>query len=186
MLVNPDVVFLEPVFDRIVALMDEHERVGMATLQLRNPDGSLQPGAWRFHRFLTPLYQRMPWLQQTETGKQAIADFEMQGWDRQDSRPVDWVQGSCMIVRRATLKDIGHLDERFFLYFTDVDWCRRCWQAGWKVFYFSQASVIHYYHRESAEQPGLLGLKNKVTRIHIKDWCRYLWKYRRQLNPEKT
>lgn len=180
LLANPDIVFLDPVFDDMIALMDKHDRVGMATVQLRSPDGSIQPGAWKFHALTTPLYQRIRVLRDSKAGQEAIQDFEMRDWNREDSRPVDWVQGSCMIVRRDALKDVGLLDEDFFMYFTDVDWCRRCWEAGWKVYYFSQPKVVHYYHRESAETLGLRSLNNKVTRIHIKDWLRYLWKYRRQ------
>lgn len=186
LLVNPDVVFLDPVFDEIIELMDKHETVGMATVQLRSPDGSIQPGAWRFHTIATPLYQRIRLLRDSRLGQSAIQEFEMKDWNREDSRPVDWVQGSCMIIRREALKDIGLLDEDFFMYFTDVDWCRRCWDAGWKVYYFARPKVIHYYHRESAETLGVLSLKNKVTRIHIKDWLRYLWKYRRQTQLKRS
>lgn len=186
MLVNPDVVFLQPEFDRIVELMDKHERVGMATVQLRSPDGSIQPGAWKFHDLSTPLFQRIRILRETEMGKSAIDDFEMKDWNREESRAVDWVQGSCMIVRREAMKDIGMLDETFFMYFTDVDWCRRCWDSGWKVYYFAEPKVVHYYHRESAETLGMLSLTNKVTRIHIKDWLRYLWKYRRQPQTKRS
>ncbi len=57
---------------------------------------------------------------------------------------VDWVSGSCMAVRREALDDVGLLDERFFLYWEDVDWCQRMWQKGWKVTYYPQASVEHY------------------------------------------
>ena len=59
----------------------------------------------------------------------------MLDFDHEESREVDWVIGACMIVRRAALADVGAMDERFFLYFEDVDWCYRVWQGGWKVCY---------------------------------------------------
>lgn len=186
MILNPDTVFLEAAFDQLVEQMDSDERVGMATIQLRNPDGTLQPGAWRFHELFTPLFQRFPFLQKTDRGRQHIHAFEIGDWDRKSSELVDWVQGSCLTVRRATMDDIGQLDERFFLYFTDVDWCRRAWQADWHVRYFCEPAVIHYYHRESADQFGWRSLFHRITRIHITDWIRYLRKYRGTPNPKRS
>ena len=57
---------------------------------------------------------------------------------------VDWVSGASIIVRRKALEDVGPLDERFFMYWEDADWCRRMWQKGWKVVYFPRAEVVHY------------------------------------------
>lgn len=182
MLLNPDIVFLKPIIDELVDFLDKNRKIGITTVQLTNPDGSLQPGAWRFHRFLTPLYQRSSYLQRRSFVKRHIARFHMSDWDRSDSREVDWVQGSCLVARREAIDRIGLLDERFFLYFTDVDWCRRCWEAGWSVYYLSDVNVIHYYNRESARKFGIRSLTNKATQIHIKDWVRYLFKYRKNLH----
>lgn len=184
MILNPDVVFLHPIFDRVVDFMDANPDIGMSTVQLKNPDGSIQPGAWRFHKLSTPLYQRSSFLRRTPKGRQLIGDFTMADWDRKHSRDVDWVQGSCLVARRPVIEQIGPLDERFFLYFTDVDWCRRCWQAGYRVHYFAGADLVHYYHRESADKLGLKSLANKATRLHIMDWLRYLKKYRGQPLPK--
>lgn len=183
MILNPDIVFIDNPFDKIISYLDSNEKIGMATLQLLNPDRTLQPGAWRFHKLLTPLVQRSQLFKRTEWGKKASHHFEIKDWDRLSSRDVDWVQGSCLVTRREVVDKIGPFDERFFLYFTDVDWCRRCWDAGWRVHYFAHANVIHYYHRESAQDLGLKSLRNKVARIHIRDWLRYLRKYKRRLVP---
>jgi GT2 family glycosyltransferase len=185
MILNPDIVFLNPAFDELIEHMDRDERVGMATIQLRNPDGSLQPGAWRFHELMTPLFQRLDFLNKTKWGQRHINTFAMSEWDRKSSQLVDWVQGSCLTARRATINEVGMLDDRFFLYFTDVDWCRRAWNAGWHVRYFCEPAVIHYYHRESADRFGWRSLFNKITRIHVKDWIRYLRKYRGQPHPPR-
>lgn len=184
MILNPDTVFLEPVLDALIHFLDQNKTVGMTTMQLKNPDGSLQPGAWNFHKLLTPLYQRIPTLQKTKAGEAHLNEFNLSDWDRKSSRPVQWAQGSCLIVRKETIDKIGLLDERFFLYFTDVDWCRRCWEAGYQVYYNADISLIHYYHRESASAFGLKSLLNKTTRIHVKDWLKYLHKYRNKNTPE--
>lgn len=186
MIINPDVVFLNPTFDQLIDFLDSQPEIGMTTVQLQNPDGSLQPGAWRFLTLLTPVFQRNSYLQKTTFGKNHINHFMMNEWDRTTSREVDWVQGSCLTVRREALDEIGLLDERFFLYFTDVDWCRRCWEAGWKVYYYTGVNAIHYYHRESAHKQGLRSITSKATRIHIKDWIKYLHKYKAKSHPQKS
>jgi hypothetical protein len=91
--------------------------------------------------------------------------------------PVDWILGACMLVSRTAYEKIGEMDERFFLYFEDVDWCRRFWAAGYEVHYVPDAELIHYHRRLSAESPGLSGIFTKATRIHIQSWMRYFKKY---------
>lgn len=186
MILNPDTVFLDPVLDDLVALLDAHRDVGIATVQLRNPDGSIQTGAWRFPSLAVPVYQRVQALRRLKRAQDSIHAYEMRDWDRQQHRDVDWVQGSCLTIRREALSDIGTFDERFFLYFTDVDLCRRAWLAGWKVRYFAGPKLVHYFHRESAESSGWRVLFHPVSRIHIKDWIRYLRKYRGQDHARQT
>ena len=72
------------------------------------------------------------------------------------------------------------MDERFFLYFEDIDWCRRFWQAGYQVYYMPEAQMVHYYERLSAQESWLKGLLNKATRTHIKSWLKYFLKYKNE------
>ena len=184
MILNPDTVFLDNIFDDVINYLDQNKKIGISTVQLRNPDKSLQPGAWKFLKMHTPLVQRSSYLRNTKWGQKEAKYFEMQDWDRSTSKDVDWVQGSCMLVRKDLINQIGLFDERFFLYFTDVDWCRRAWDAGWRVHYYSKAQVIHYYHRESAQGSILKSLKTKAMRLHITDWIKYLSKYKSNLQPK--
>lgn len=186
MILNPDTVFLQPVLDSLIETLDEDSKIGIATVQLRNPDGSLQSGAWRFPTLFDPLFQRIGFLHRSPKGQKAVQHYEMREWNRETPRDVDWVQGSCLTIRRATIQAIGALDENFFLYFTDVDWCRRAWEGGWRVRYLTGPSLVHYFHRESAEASGWRVFFNKVSRIHIKDWFRYLRKYRGRPHPRST
>lgn len=183
MILNPDTVFLQPVFDELIGMLDKQQDVGMATVQLCNPDGSIQTGAWRFPRVSDPLFQRIGFLHRSQRGQKAVHEYEMRDWDRRTHKDVDWVQGSCLTVRRDTMQEVGLLDENLFLYFTDVDWCRRAWEAGWRVRYFAGPKLVHYFRRESAEASGWRILFNKASRLHIKDWFRYLRKYRGRPHP---
>ena len=84
-------------------------------------------------------------------------------------RDVDWIAGSYLFVRRACLEDVGLLDERFFLYDEDIDWCRRAWKAGWKVRYWPGATMIHI-------GSGVRLLMNDKTFIHFRSRLQYIRK----------
>jgi hypothetical protein len=75
----------------------------------------------------------------------------MEDWDHADTRPVDWVLGAAMYVRRGAMRDVGLMDERYFLYFEDVDWCQRMWRHGYEVVYCADAPMVHEYARASAQ-----------------------------------
>jgi hypothetical protein len=82
------------------------------------------------------------------------------------------------------MRDVGLMDERYFLYFEDVDWCLRCWQAGWKVQYLPTATCRHAHGRASASG-GLLGLvTNPLTRTHLTSAIRFFRKYGRRPTRE--
>ncbi|MEA3408985.1 MAG: sugar transferase, partial [Candidatus Eisenbacteria bacterium] len=121
--------------------------------KLLNVDGSLQHSCRRFYTFWTLVLRRTPLGRLLKNGR-TISNYLMLDFDHEESREVDWVIGACMIVRRTALADFGGMDERFFLYFEDVDWCYRVWQSGWKVWYVADSVMQHRHARESA-RPGL-------------------------------
>ena len=102
----------------------------------------------------------------------------MLDYDHQNTIKVDWLFGACLMVRQDAVNEIGLLDERFFMYFEDCDWCRRFWQKDWQVVYFAAAQVTHFHHRDSAGKSGIMGVFSKMGRIHLSSWFKYLWKWR--------
>lgn len=176
LLLNPDVVIMDNSIEKMVRFMDEHAKVAAASCQLANPDGSIQMNCRRFPDVLTPIYSRT-WLGQLPAGQKSMAHYLMTDFDHQQSMPVDWIFAATLIVRKSAIEQVGPLDERFFLYFADVDWCRQFWQNGWQVYYQADAKIVHYHNRESAENSGFFSLLNQKTRIHIRDWIKYLKKY---------
>ena len=85
--------------------------------------------------------------------------------------------GSCYLLRAAAVRKVGGMDERFFLYFEDVDWCRRFWEKGWQVVYVPSALFSHFHQRSSRSHP-LSILTNWTMREHIRSAIKYFWKYR--------
>jgi GT2 family glycosyltransferase len=87
---------------------------------------------------------------------------------------VDWVIGACLMTRRETIEEVGLLDEGFFMYAEDVDWCYRMRKAGWKVEYFPEAEVLHHYEKSAGKAPFRMNVER-----HRSMWRFYSKHYRR-------
>lgn len=153
LVLNPDVIVHEGSLEGLVAFMDEHPDAGIAGAKLLNTDGSVQDSCRRFPTFWTLILRRTP-LGRLLPRAPALTRYLMRDFDHEESREVEWLVGACMIVRREALADIGLMDERFFMYFEDVDWCYRTWKSGWRVYYAADAVMTHAHARESA-RPGI-------------------------------
>jgi len=128
---------------RMVEWMDAHPEAGIAGPKLLNPDGSRQPSVRRFPGLLDQalilLKLHRFWPSAPPFRRYLAADFD--GAKEQD---VDQLMGAALFVRREVFADIGLLDEAFFIWFEEVDFCKRAKDAGWRVVYVPTASVIHH------------------------------------------
>ncbi|NIV75961.1 MAG: glycosyltransferase, partial [Gammaproteobacteria bacterium] len=98
------------------------------------------------------------------------------------------VIGACMMVRRRAIEDVGGMDERFFLYFEDVDWCFRMSRQGWKVYYVPEAEMVHEHRRESAKprlSRSFWAHLGSLLRYYEK-WNRYAYGIKRYREVTKT
>ena len=181
---NPDTEVIEPnTIVRLVSWMDAHPKVGMVGPKLLNADGSVQDSCGRFPATLDPLLKRL-FVSKYAWVKRRIAYTHMRDFDHGGTQPVDWILGSAMFVRREALAQVGPMDRRFFMYFEDMDWCRRFWIQRWPVYYLHDVVISHLHKRESAKVSGAKAVfMNKLTRIHLKSWWKYFWKYRFQVGP---
>lgn len=175
-IMNPDIVIWDDSLNRMVQFMEEHLSAGLASPRLLSPDGSLQYFCYRFPNPQVLLYRRTP-LGNWAFARRQIARYLMADWNHGDNRPVDWVQGSCMIVRRKAIDQAGLMDERFFLYLEDTDWCRRFWQAGWEVWYVADIEIVHYHSRASANEKFYQTVFNKMSWIHLASTWKYFRKW---------
>lgn len=180
---NTDIAVLEDGIRKLYEFMETNPKVGLAGAKLLNPDKTPQESCLRFPNKITPLYRRT-FLGNFNLAKKELERYTMADFDHNITRPVEWVMSSAVILRREALDRIGPMDERFFVYFADVDWCRRFWENGYQVYYVADAPMVHYHRRESAEGQGLGSLFHPLTRIHIKDWLKYLKKYKNSNIPE--
>jgi len=150
LILNPDIVVLPGGLDALLAFADEHPRAGLIGPQLLNEDGTVQESCRRFYTFGT-LVLRRTILGKLVPNSRTVQRHLMRDFDHAAVRAVDWVLGGCLLVRREARDRCGPMDERFFLYFEDVDWCYRMWQSGFEVVYFPGARFVHRHRRQSAQ-----------------------------------
>ncbi len=179
---NPDIIVAPGTLEALFAYMETNPHVGIVGPRLNNPDGTLQYSCYRFYEPMVPVYRRTP-LGKTTRGAAAIDRFLMKDFDHAVSAEVDWLMGSALFTRSAALAEVGHFDDRFFMYLEDSDLCRRFWEAGHKVVYNPEVSMVHYHRRASGDGTLLQQLFSRLTREHIKSAIKYFRKYSGKENP---
>ncbi len=149
LLLNPDTEVVGDALTTMVAFADAHPDVGVVGPQLLNPDGTVQSSRRRFPTLMTALFEST-WLQPYAPRRLLTRYYVL---DRPDDeiQDVDWVTGAALMARREAIEQVGPLDERFFMYSEELDWCRRFRAAGWRVVYLPTARVIHYEGRSSEQ-----------------------------------
>lgn len=144
LLLNPDTLILGDAIERVVAYMEEHREVGICGCRVLNADGTLQLACRRSIPTPKVAFYRLSGLSRLFPGNRTLAKYNLTYEDPEKTHEVDAVSGSFLMIRRRTIQDIGLLDERFFMYGEELDWCLRAKQAGWSVVYYPEAQIIHY------------------------------------------
>jgi len=150
LLLNPDVTCLPGLLDRLIDFMDRHPETGIAAPQLFHEDGTRQPNC---RRFPTPGTLAIRALRADEIWKTSHVRRYLMEDEPVCAGGVDWVTGAVLVARRAALETVGLLDERYFMYWEDMDWCYRMRRAGWGVFLVPEARAIHLHRREGVRRP---------------------------------
>lgn len=150
LLLNPDTEVVGDALATMVRYLEDHARVGALGPQLCYPDGSLQPSRRRFPTMATALVESTV-VQQWWADNRILRRYYMQDTDDDVVQPVDWLVGACLLVRREAYEQVGGLDEGFFMYSEELDWCKRIKDAGWEVVYLPTATVIHHEGKSSEQ-----------------------------------
>lgn len=151
MVANPDVRLMPGAMDAAAAILADRPDVGIVLPRMRYPDGRVQPSVRRFYTWPVVLYARSPlrWLLRPP---RFFRRYLYEDLDPSREAEVDWGLGGAMWLRRADTDAHGPFDERFFLYFEDVDLCLRTWRRGRRVLYAPWVECIHA-HRRSSRNP---------------------------------
>ena len=162
--------------DRLCDVADAHPRAAVVGPRLRYPDGRLQrsvrgfPTPWRLateYLFLRKLAPRT----------RALNAFYAAGFDHEEERGAEFVMGAAMLVRRAAIDEVGGLDEAFFLFSEETDWCYRFRAAGWTVLFFPGAEVVHV---------GGASHRGRMYHENLRGHLRFLLKHRGEEAAERA
>jgi len=143
LILNPDTELTPNIFSSLIEIFKNDRNVGIVAPQLRNPDGSIQPSCRRFPRHRDVIYNGLG-LNLLFKNSKALNHWKMGDFDHQSQRPVDQPQGAFLLVKREAIEQVGLLDEQFPMFFSDVDWCRRFFQNGWKILFVPSVQIIHH------------------------------------------
>jgi N-acetylglucosaminyl-diphospho-decaprenol L-rhamnosyltransferase len=167
-ILNADAWLATPdALERLCEVADEHPRAAVIGPRLRYPDGRLQrsvrgfPTPWRLateYLFLRKLAPRT----------QALNAFYAAAFDHEHEREAEFVMGAAMLVRRAAIDEVGPLDEDFFLFSEETDWCYRFVRAGWQVLFTPSAEVVHVHGAVHA---------GRMFKENVKGQLRFLLKH---------
>ena len=153
-LLNPDTIVPDNFFKASIQFMNNHPRVGIMGPKVLEKDGTtLQNSARSFPTLLTSFFGRTSFLTRLFPNNPiTLKSLPSLKSDGQSPMDVDWVSGACMVVNRKAVEVVGGLDNRFFMYWEDADWCRRMWESQWRVTYCPSISIRHYTGASSQKE----------------------------------
>jgi N-acetylglucosaminyl-diphospho-decaprenol L-rhamnosyltransferase len=164
---NPDVAWGPASIDQLLEAAGRWPRAGALGPLIREPDGSLYPSARHvpsvirggMHAVIGPFWKKNPWTAAYRQDRQEPSE-----------RPVGWLSGSCLLIRRAAFDEVGGFDERYFMYMEDVDLGDRLGKAGWQNVYVPSAEVLHDKGHATGRDPGRnLTAHHTSTYIYLAD-----------------
>ncbi|WP_025847887.1 glycosyltransferase family 2 protein [Paenibacillus ehimensis] len=153
LLLNSDTVIQQDTLHTMIQFMEQDENIGAAGCKVVLPDGTLDkacrrgfptPSASFYYAFgFSKLFPDNPRFNQ----------YQLTHLDQDKDYPVDCLVGAFMMVRREAIDQVGMLDEQFFMYGEDIDWCYRIKQGGWNIYYYPYTQITHYKGASSRRKP---------------------------------
>lgn len=142
LLLNSDTIVLDGAIQKTIAFADQHLQAAVIGCRVLNKDLTLQPTCFMYPSVLNLLLS-MTYLYKLFPRCHFFGREKISWWDRDDVRPVQTVTGCFMLVRKEAIEQVGVMDENFFMYAEETDWCRRFQQAGWIHLFYPDACIIH-------------------------------------------
>lgn len=173
---NPDTELVGPALTRMRDYLEANPQVGALGPQVLYPGGAVQSTRRRFPTLATGFFEST-WLRSLAP-RSLMRRYYAQDLPDEAVAEVDWVVGAALFVRRTAYEEVGGLDEGFFMYSEELDWCRRLKAAGWQVVYFPPAQVIHHEAQSSAQVPAATHIRFNTSKV------RYYRKYHGALAAE--
>jgi N-acetylglucosaminyl-diphospho-decaprenol L-rhamnosyltransferase len=170
LILNPDTEIVDDALATMTRYLDAHPAVGVLGPQLRFPDGTLQSSRRRFPS-LSTAFCESTLLHQWFPNNRAARHYHLVDHPADVTQQVDWLVGAALMIRREAWQQVGPLDEGFFMYFEELDWCQRCRAAGWEIHYLPAAQITHHEGKSSEQVMAARTIRFQSSKI------RYYRKY---------
>jgi N-acetylglucosaminyl-diphospho-decaprenol L-rhamnosyltransferase len=179
LVLNPDTEIYPGSLDHMMRLMEEDPSIGVSTCRLEKRDGTLDHAAKS--NFPTPLGAVSHWLGLARRLGGPFAQYHAPELGEREVGDVEIVSGAYMFTRSAAIEEVGVLDESYWLYMEDFDWCYRFKRAGWRVVYDGRVSSLHVKGGTTKDRKKRRGLRHNVA-FH-RSIGRFYRKYNAGRNP---
>ncbi len=170
-LINSDVTVMEGCIDRMKEFMDKNPQIGMLGPQILNQYGEVQRSCMEFPSLWNTLSSALALYRIFPRSKKFGGGQIMSYWKHDTIKKVDVINGCFWMVRREALDEVGLLDERFFMYGEDIDWCKRFHHNGWKVVFLPSARAIHNGGASSSNAPVKFYVEKQKANLQL--WTKY-------------
>jgi len=175
-LINPDVILSKCDMRSVLNYFMLHKNIGLIGPKIVDDQGNIQDSCRKFmglKEFFWRMYKRL------SLGKDVLLN---KMFDYTAIQPVDWVIGAFMLVKREALAKVGLLDNNYFLYVEDMDWCKRFWNSGIQIVYYPEVEIVYKGDRKSTSSLITKRIINRYSYFHLKSYLRFLWKNRFQIS----
>ena len=173
LLLNPDTEIIGDALTALLNFLDSQPDVGVVGPQLLNSDGTVQSSRRRFPTLATGLFEST-WLE-TVAPRAILDHYYAADLPDDATADVDWLMGACLLIRREIYEAVGGMDEDYFMYSEELDYCRRIKEAGWRVVYLPAAQVTHHAGKSSEQAVAARHIAFQRAKL------RYFWKFHGRL-----
>lgn len=151
----------------MVKFMDSHPQAGICGPKMTDPQGKVHFSCRSFPSYLTAISSSQSILNRLFPGNPLSRKYLLKDQSQNQIREVDWVSGSCLLTKREVFERIGLLDEIFFMYVEDVDFCYRAKNAGFLVYYFPNVAIIHHIGKSTRKRKLLMLVEHHRSMYHF-------------------
>jgi len=165
LLLNSDTIVVNGAIQKSVAFADQYPLCGVVGVRTFYSDGKVQPNCFQFFSLLNMCIS-MFGLNKILPRNRFFGRERMTWWKYDTIKKVDVVAGCYMLVRKDVIKNVGGMDEHYFMYGEEMDWCRRIYQKGWEIYFYPDASIVHYGGISSTQDPIRMKSKQRDSMLY--------------------
>jgi N-acetylglucosaminyl-diphospho-decaprenol L-rhamnosyltransferase len=173
MLLNPDAALQPGALDTLIRYLQTHESTGVVGPRVLLPDGTLDPACRRSFPSPAVSFYRMTGLQRLFPRSPRFGRYNLTYLDPAEETEIDALTGAALLVRESIVREVGLLDEQFFMYGEDLDWCYRIKSYGWRIVYVPEAVVRHHKRAASTKRalPSIRAFYDAMRVFHRKHYA---------------